>query len=110
MNEREEFAFRPWNIAIDRLRQFVLGFAPLKRGKRPAGRETLVRSDQTGFPWRVRIGDAVARRQNIPFLPQAPDGLKQSNPARLSVARDAHSAALPCCAEAWTGRRALWRG
>ena len=40
MNEREEFAFRPWNIAIDRLGQFVLGFAPLKRGKRPAGRET----------------------------------------------------------------------
>ena len=39
MDEREEFAFRPWDIAIDRFRQRVLGFAPLKRGKRPAGRE-----------------------------------------------------------------------
>ena len=81
MDEREEFAFRRGNIAIDRLSELILGSAPLKRGKRPAGRETLVCSDQTGFPWRVRIGDAVARRQNIPFLPLAPDGLKQSDPA-----------------------------
>ena len=110
MDEREEFAFGPWNIAIDRLRQLVLGFAPLKRGKRPAGRETLARSDQTGFPWRVRIGDAVARRQNILFLPLAPDGLEQFDPIQPFVARGAHSAALPCCTEAWTGRRALWMG
>src|SRR5271156_6555198 len=109
MDEREEFAFRPWNIAIDRLRQLVLGFAPLKRGKRPAGRETLVRSDQTGFPWRVRIGDAVARRQNIPFLPLAPDGLRECDPAKAHVGGSAPSAALPWC-ELSTGRRALWSG
>ncbi len=110
MDERKEFAFRRWNVAIDLLSERILGLAPVERGKRPAGRETLVRSDQTGFPWGVRIGNAVARRQNIPLLPLTPDGLKQSDPAQASIARDAHSAAVPCCAEAWTGRRALWRG
>ena len=72
MHEREEFAFRSGNIAIDRVPELILGLAPLKRGKRPARREPLVRSDQTGFPWWVSIGNNVARRQNIPFFPLTP--------------------------------------
>src|SRR5271156_437882 len=109
MDEREEFAFRRGNIAIDRLSKLILGSAPVQGGKRPAGRETLVRSDQTSFPWRVRIGDAVAGRQNIPFLPLAPDGLKKCDPAKAHVGGSAPSAALPWC-ELSTGRRALWSG
>src|SRR5437899_4445642 len=47
--------------------------APLQRRQRPADRETLAHRDQAGFPRRIRIGNAVTWRNQIPGFPFAPD-------------------------------------
>ena len=77
MDQREELTFRRRNVAIHCVSKLVFSSAPIKSRQRPADCQTLVHSDQTCFPRWVRIGDAVARRDDIPLLPFAPYGLKE---------------------------------
>src|ERR1700730_7960061 len=108
MDEREQLAFWSGHLAIHGICKLILSSAPLQGRKRPANRETLAHCLETRFPWRVGIGDAVAWRNGVPLLSLVLYGLKQRDP--VHVTRRAHSAALPCCDELWTGRRALWIG
>ena len=80
MDQCEQLTFRRRNLAIDGVSKLILCSAPIKGRKRAAGRETLAHADQTGFPWRIRIGYAVARRNDIPLLSLAPYGLKECDP------------------------------
>src|ERR1700691_5772495 len=109
MDQCEQLTFRRRNLAIDGVSKLILSSAPIKSRKRTADRETLAHADQTGFPRRIRIGDAVAWRNDIPLLPLAPYSLKECDRTPVHVVCPAHSAARPCC-ELSTGRRALWIG
>src|SRR6478736_9463013 len=110
MDERKQLTFWSRNVAIHGFGKLILSFAALQSRKHPANRETLAHSDKTRFPRRVRIGDAVTWRKNIPLLPFAPYGLEQCDPVNVHVTLHVHSAAFPCCDAPWTGRRALWTG
>src|SRR5262249_283882 len=110
VDKREQLTFWRGNFAIHGRCKLILVSAPVQRRQRPADGETLAHRDQTGFPRRIRIGNAVTWRNDIPSFPPAPYRLQQGNPAKGRVSLHTHSAALACCGELWTGRRALWTG